>query len=45
MEDLLKTMIAKSEVESDGAHRQLVCAINALAAVHCIKDEVTSVRL
>ncbi|XP_030850067.1 E3 ubiquitin-protein ligase SHPRH [Strongylocentrotus purpuratus] len=40
MEDLLKTMIAKAEVESDGAHRQLVCAMNALAAVHCIKNEL-----
>ncbi|XP_063954546.1 E3 ubiquitin-protein ligase SHPRH-like isoform X2 [Lytechinus pictus] len=40
MQDLLKTMITKAEIDSDGAHRQLVCAMNALAAVHCIKEEL-----
>ncbi|XP_072178212.1 E3 ubiquitin-protein ligase SHPRH-like [Diadema setosum] len=40
MRDLLTNMIGKAEVESDGAHRQLVCALNGLAAIHCIRDEI-----
>ena len=41
MEELLESLIKKVRVECEEAHRQLVAALNGLAAIHIIKEEVT----
>ena len=45
MKNLLTAMLGKAEVDTEGAHRQLVCALNGLAAIHCIKNEVSCLSL
>ena len=41
MAELLQSLTLKAKVESEEAHRQLVCALNGLAAVCVIKGEVS----
>ncbi|XP_070568700.1 E3 ubiquitin-protein ligase SHPRH-like [Ptychodera flava] len=39
MEELLKSLTQKTKLECEEAHRQLICALNGLAALHIIKEE------
>nr|XP_006814870.1 PREDICTED: E3 ubiquitin-protein ligase SHPRH-like [Saccoglossus kowalevskii] len=39
MEELLQSLIQKIKIECEDAHRQLICALNGIAALHIIKDE------
>ncbi|XP_033107047.1 E3 ubiquitin-protein ligase SHPRH-like [Anneissia japonica] len=40
MDQLLTSLQEKAKIESEECHRQLVCSLNGLAAVHIIKSEV-----
>ena len=40
MEELLNQMTKKAKVESEEAHRQMVAAMNGLASLHIVKDQV-----
>ncbi|XP_076304854.1 E3 ubiquitin-protein ligase SHPRH [Tachypleus tridentatus] len=40
MEELLTSLIKKTKLECEEAHRQLIAALNGLAAIHIIQEEL-----
>ncbi|XP_077977892.1 E3 ubiquitin-protein ligase SHPRH-like [Glandiceps talaboti] len=39
MEELLKSLTQKTKLECEESHRQFICALNGLAALHIIREE------
>jgi E3 ubiquitin-protein ligase SHPRH len=40
MEEILAQLTKKSKTECEESHRQMVAAMNGIAAIHIIKEEV-----